>query len=46
MIDHFGVTLEEHAAIGAGWVMALKRRSHVNPGDLVVSVAAADAGQP
>jgi predicted deacylase len=42
VIDHFGTTVEEHTAAAAGWVMALKRRSHVKSGDLVVNVAAAD----
>jgi predicted deacylase len=40
VIDLHGQVLEEHRADGAGWVMALKARSPVSAGDLVVCLAA------
>jgi predicted deacylase len=46
VVDRFGATVEELAAPGSGWVMALKQRSHVTAGDLVVNVAADDVAQP
>jgi uncharacterized protein len=42
VIDLHGQVLEEHRANGAGWVMALKTRSRVRAGDLVVCLAADD----
>ena len=42
VVDIHGQVLEEHRAESEGWVMALKTRSPVRAGDLVVCLAADD----
>jgi predicted deacylase len=42
IIDHRGTVVQELRAMAEGWVIVVRRRPRVNPGDQVISVAVTD----